>query len=101
MIIISDFIADLIGDLIGGVLEAIFPTPKSKLEKNIDELREEEWFSQLDKDVRYHYIIWNNSKVKRYLKKPENIKVLKSSEDERGKFIHLVIKEHKKFVGIR
>ncbi|MBV7504391.1 hypothetical protein KW850_03820 [Bacillus sp. sid0103] len=92
---------DFIIDLICFIIEAIIPTPKSKLEKNIEELKEEEWFSELHKDVRYHYIIWNNSKVKRYLKKPENIKILKSSEEGRDKFIELVIKEHKKFVGIR
>ena len=99
--LIIDFVGDLIGDLLGGLLQAIIPTPKSKLEKNIDELRGEEWFLHLDNDLRYNYIIWHNNKVKRILKKPENIKVLKSSEDEREKFIELVMKEHKKFVGIR
>lgn len=99
--LISDFIGDLIGDLLGGLLEAIIPTPRSKLEKNMDELRGEEWFLQLDNDIRYNYILWHNNKVKRFLKKPENIKVLKSSEEEREKFIELVIKEHKKFVRIR
>jgi hypothetical protein len=101
MIIISDFLIDLIGDLIGGLVEAIFPTPMSKLEKNIDELKEEEWFSNLNIDVRYNYIIWHNKKVKHFLRKPENIKILKSSEEEREKFIQLVIEEHKNFVGIR
>jgi hypothetical protein len=94
-------IIDFIVDLIGGLLEAIIPTPKSKLEKHIEELKEDEWFSQLNKDVRYNYIIWHNKKVKRYLKKPENIKILKSSEWEREKFIQLVIEEHKRFVGIQ
>ncbi|MCM3117705.1 hypothetical protein M3610_20750 [Neobacillus sp. MER 74] len=94
-------IADFIIDLIGALIEAMIPTPKSKLEKNINELKEEEWFADLDKDVRYNYIIWHNNKVKRFLKKPENVKILKSSEWEREKFIQLVIKEHKRFVGIR
>ncbi|WP_144550183.1 hypothetical protein [Bacillus sp. X1(2014)] len=98
---IVDFIVDVIGDLIGGLIEALIPTQKSKLEKHIDELKEEEWFADLDKDVRYNYIIWHNNKVKRFLKKPENVKILKSSEWEREKFIALVIKEHKRFVGIR
>ncbi|MBT2659075.1 hypothetical protein J7E81_28285 [Bacillus sp. ISL-18] len=101
MIIISDFLADLLGDLFGGLVEAIFPTSKSKLEKNIDELTEEEWFSNLYQDVRYSYIIWHNKKVKHYLRRTENIKVLKSSADDREKFIQLVIKEHNRFVGIR
>ncbi len=101
MMLISDFIGDLIGELFSGILDAIIPIPKSKLEKNIGELKGEEWFSQLDKDVRYNYIIWHNKKVKRFLSKPENIKILKSSEEERERFIALVIKEHKKFTGIR
>ncbi|PEQ82479.1 hypothetical protein CN481_25030 [Bacillus sp. AFS006103] len=99
--LIGDFIGELIGELLSGILNAIIPTSKSKLEKNIGELRGEDWFSQLDKDVRYNYIIWYNKKVKRFLSKPENIKLLKSSEEERERFIALVIKEHKKFVGIR
>lgn len=98
--LIGDFIGELIGELLSGILNAIIPTSKSKLEKNIGELRGEDWFSQLDKDVRYNYIIWYNKKVKRFLSKPENIKLLKSSEEERERFIALVIKEHKKFVGI-
>ncbi len=99
--LIGDFIGELIGELLSGILNAIIPTSKSKLEKNIGELRGEDWFSQLDKDVRYNYIIWYNKKVKRFLSNPENIKLLKSSEEERERFISLVIKEHKKFVGIR
>lgn len=99
--LISDFIGDLIGELLSGLLNVIIPTSKSKLEKNIGELRGEEWFSQLDKDYRYNYIIWNNKKVKRFLSKPEHIKLLKSSEEERESFIALVMKEHKKFTGIR
>ena len=101
MMLISDFIGELIGELVSGLLNAIIPTSKSKLEKNIGELRGEDWFSQLDKDVRYNYIIWHNKKVKRFLSKPENIKLLKSSEEERERFIALVIQEHKKFTGIR
>jgi hypothetical protein len=98
--LIGDFVGELIGELLSGILNAIIPTSKSKLEKNIGELRGEDWFSQLDKDVRYNYIIWYNKKVKRFLSKPENIKLLKSSEEGRERFIALVIKEHKKFVGI-
>ena len=99
--LISDFIGELIGELVSGLLNAIIPIPKSKLEKNIGELKGEDWFSQLDKDVRYNYIIWNNEKVKRFLSKPENIKLLKSSEAERERFIALVIEEHKRFVRIQ
>lgn len=92
---------DFIIDLCGFILEAIIPTPKSKLDRNMEELKEEDWFLELDKDVRYNYIIWQNKKVKRFLSKPENIKILKSCDEEREKFIQLVISEHKRFVGIR
>jgi hypothetical protein len=91
-------IVDLIVDLLGGLLEWIIPTPKSKLEKHIEELKSEDWFFQLDQDYRYNYIIWNNRKVKRFLGRPQNIKILKSNEEEKEKFIRLVMQEHEKFV---
>lgn len=91
-------IVDLIAYLLGSLLEWIIPTPRTTLEKHIEELKSEEWFLQLDQDYRYNYIIWSNKKVKRFLSKPQNIKILKSNEEERVKFIRLVMKEHEKFV---
>ena len=91
-------IVDLIVDLLGSLLEWIIPTPKSKLEKHIEELKSEDWFFQLNQDYRYNYIIWNNRKVKRFLGRPQNIKILKSNEEEKEKFIRLVMQEHEKFV---
>ncbi|MFJ5717653.1 hypothetical protein [Neobacillus sp. NPDC093127] len=94
--LISDFIVELLSSL----LQSIIPTSKSKLEKNINQLMGEEWFSQMNNDYRYNYIIWHNRKVKRFLSKPENVKILKSKEDEKEKFIRLVIQEHQKFVKL-
>ena len=99
--LIGDFIGELIGELLSGILNAIIPTSKSKLEKNIGELRGEDWFSQLDKDVRYNYIIWYNKKVKRFLSNEKNIKMITSMDFERENFIHLVKEEHAKFTGLR
>jgi hypothetical protein len=78
-----------------------FYTPKTKLEKSMDKLRDEKWFSTLMDDYRYSYIIWNNRKVKRILVKPGNVEILMKSETEREKFIRLVEMEHKKFVGLK
>lgn len=77
-----------------------FYTPKSKLEKNIDKLKNEEWFSSLYEDYRYSYIIWHNKKVKRFLIKPKNIELLIKNEQEKESFIHLIKQEHNKFVGL-
>jgi hypothetical protein len=78
-----------------------FYTPKTKLEKSMDKLRDEKWFSTLIDDYRYSYIILNNRKVKRILVKPGNVEILMKSETEREKFIRLVEMEHKKFVGLK
>lgn len=78
-----------------------FYTPKSKLEKNIDKLKNEIWFSSLYADYRYSYIIWHNKKIKRILIKPENIELLIKNEQEKEKFIHLIKQEHIKFVGLK
>jgi uncharacterized protein YlbG (UPF0298 family) len=78
-----------------------FYTPKSKLEKSMDKLRDEKWFSTLIDDYRYSYIIWNNRKVKRFLVKSENVELLIKNETEREKFIRLVEMEHRKFVELK
>jgi hypothetical protein len=87
-------------ELIANVL-LFFYTPKTKLEKSMDKLRDEKWFSTLMDDYRYSYIILNNRKVKRILVKPGNVEILMKSETEREKFIRLVEMEHKKFVGLK
>jgi hypothetical protein len=87
-------------DLIVNAL-LFFYTPKSKLEKNIDKLRNEKWFSTLMDDYRYSYIIWSNRKVKRILVKSENVELLINNETEREKFINIVEMEHRKFVGLK
>jgi hypothetical protein len=78
-----------------------FYTPKSKIEKNMDKLRNEKWFSTLMDDYRYSHIIWSNRKVKRILVKSENIELFIKNEKEREKFIKLVEHEHRKFVGLK
>jgi hypothetical protein len=87
-------------DLIANTL-LFFYTPKSKLEKNIDELRNEKWSSTLIDDYRYSYIICSNRKVKRILAKSENVELLIKNVTEREKFINLVEMEHRKFVGLK
>jgi hypothetical protein len=90
------FLFELVADAL-----LFFYNPKSKLEKNIDILGNEKWFSKLKDDYRYSHIIWNNRKVKRILVKSENIELLLKNETEREKFIQLVEKEHRKFVGLK
>jgi hypothetical protein len=90
------FLFELIADVL-----LFFYTPKSKLEKSLDKLRVEKWFSTLMDDYRYSYIISNDRKVKRFLVKPGNVEILMKSETEREKFIRLVEMEHKKFVGLK
>ncbi len=75
------------------------PYFKSKWEKNMDKLIDEEWFKQLNDDFRYSYIIRNNKKVKRILAKDDNIPLLQTDEQFRNDFIALVKDEHVKYVG--
>jgi hypothetical protein len=75
-----------------------FYHPKSKLEKNIEELKTEDWFKQLYEDIRYEYIIWSNKKVKMFLLKKENIQLLKTDEQVRIEFIDLIKSEHARFM---
>ncbi|MEH7439444.1 hypothetical protein V7182_18370 [Neobacillus drentensis] len=100
---ISNLLFDLLIDLAGGVIEFFLPdwSPKSKFEKHLIRLREEDWFTSLEMDVRYSYIIHQNRKVKRFLSIEKNIKMITSMDFERENFINLVKEEHAKFTGVR
>lgn len=100
---ISGFIIDLLVDIAGEIIEFLIPewSPKSKFEKHLIRLREEDWFTSLEKDVRYGYIIHHNRKVKRFLSSEQNIKMITSMDFERDHFINLVKEEHAKFTGVR
>jgi hypothetical protein len=86
---------DLAGELAGHLI----PSPEAKFEKHIIRLKEEDWFSELDKDYRYEYIIHQNRRVRRFLCSEKNIKLILSMDEEREKFINLVKEEHVKFTS--
>ena len=88
-----EFIFGMIGETI-----LYFFIPKSKFEKNVDKLKQEEWFVTLDEDYRYNYIIWNNRKIKRYLIKSSNVDRLIENDQEQKKFTELIEQEHLKFI---
>lgn len=73
--------------------------PESKFEKNVEKLKQEEWFATLDKDYRYNYIIWNNKKVKRFLTSTNNLNMLLIDDLEQTKFTELIKKEHLKYIS--
>jgi hypothetical protein len=64
-------------------------------------LKQEAWFSSLEKDYRYSYIIYQNSRVKRFLSSEKNVKMIISMDEEKERFINLVIEEHVKFTRLR
>jgi hypothetical protein len=73
--------------------------PESKFEKNVEKLKQEDWFATLDKDYRYNYIIWNNKKVKRFLTSTNNLNMLLIDDLEQTKFTELIKKEHLKYIS--
>ncbi|MBS4215218.1 hypothetical protein [Neobacillus rhizophilus] len=94
-------IIDLLIDIAGKIIEHLIPNPTAKFEKNMIRLKDEAWFSELEKDYRYQYIIYNNRKVKRFLSNETNVKKIISMDLEREQFILLIKEEHEKFVGLR
>lgn len=88
-----EFIFGLLGETI-----LYFFIPTSKFEKNVDKLKQEDWFVTLEKDYRYNYIIWNNRKIKSYLIKSSNLELLIENEQEQKKFTELIKQEHLKFI---
>jgi hypothetical protein len=89
---------DIAGDIIGEFIPDL--SPKSKFEKHVSRLKEEAWFSTLEKDYRYGYIIFQNSKVKRFLSSERNVKMVLNMEEEKEKFISLIKEEHSKFTKL-
>jgi hypothetical protein len=76
-----------------------FFIPESKFEKNVEKLKQEDWFVTLNEDYRYNYFIWNNSKVKRFISKSNNLNMLLIDDVEQKKFIELIKQEHLKFIS--
>jgi hypothetical protein len=101
--VISQFIIDLFLEFVGELVGHFIPdwSPESKFEKHIKRLKDEAWFSSLLEDYRYEYIIFQNSRVKRFLCNERNIKMITSMDEEREKFIRLVKEEHVKFTKLR
>jgi hypothetical protein len=77
----------------------LFFIPESKFEKNVEKLKQEDWFVTLNEDYRYNYFIWNNSKVKRFISKSNNLNMLLIDDVEQKKFIELIKQEHLKFIS--
>ncbi|MGG3471437.1 hypothetical protein ABES02_28710 [Neobacillus pocheonensis] len=94
-----DIVIDIALELVGFFIPDF--SPKSKFEKHIIRLTEEAWFSSLEQDYRYGYIIYNNKNVKRFLSNEKNVKMIISMDIEREKFISLVKKEHVRFTRLR
>lgn len=95
-----DTILGLLFDIAGEVIGFFIPNPKTKFEKHIERLKEEEWFSSLLADYRYSYIIYENRKVRRFLSSERNLKMIISMDAEKENFIRLVKEEHAKFTRL-
>ncbi|WP_040203492.1 hypothetical protein [Neobacillus jeddahensis] len=102
MIFISSILIDLLFDIGGAIIELLIPDRafNSKFEKNVSRLKEEDWFFTMTKDYRYHYIIYQNRKVRRFLANEKHVKMILSMDEERENFIRLVKEEHARFTGI-
>lgn len=61
-----------------------------KIDKNIDELRELEWFNALYESERHRKSFSINYKVRKYLQSTILVTRLKTSEREQQKFIRLL-----------
>ena len=98
MKLIIEILIDLVAEIIGYFIPKL--APKTKFENNINRLKEEAWFSSLEEDYRYGYIIYQNRTVKRFLGNNNNVKMVLSMDEEREKFIRLVKEEHEKFTRL-
>lgn len=96
---IIELLVEIVGEMIGHFLPDL--SPQTKFEKHLTRLRKEAWFSSLEKDFRYEYIIHHNKQVKRFLSSEKHIKMITSMEEERENFIRLVKKEHERYTALR
>lgn len=63
-----------------------------KIDKNIEELRQLEWFNDLYENERHHKSFFINLKVRKYLESSIRVSRLKSNEREQKKFSQLLEK---------
>jgi hypothetical protein len=89
-----EFFIDLIAALLMGF------SPKSRMEKNMEKLKQEEWFLSLCEDYRYQHILFHSKKVKRTLCNNQIVEQLLSNAQERQWFIEMVKQEHEDYVKL-
>ncbi|MFD6510499.1 MULTISPECIES: hypothetical protein [unclassified Bacillus (in: firmicutes)] len=82
---------DVIADVI-----LFYPRNDMKLKHHIAKLSEFEWFRNLHEDKKYTSLIWNNSKIKKYILSSGNMDGLLKSERKQTEFVQLVYSEYKK-----
>ncbi len=68
----------------------------SQYEKNVERLKQEEWFSVLMADYRYEHIIRYNREVKQLLEDPQHVERLADNGEERKKFVAYIHREYAK-----
>ncbi|MCL6573355.1 MAG: hypothetical protein K6T88_17000 [Bacillus sp. (in: Bacteria)] len=89
-----EFLFELIAAILMGF------SPKSRMEKNMEKLKQEEWFLSLCEDYRYQHILSHSKKVKRTLCNNQMVEQLLSNIQEREWFIEIVKQEHEVYVKL-
>ncbi|HEY2420071.1 MAG TPA: hypothetical protein VGI04_01560 [Neobacillus sp.] len=89
-----EFLFELIATMLMGF------SPKSSMEKNMEKLKQEDWFLSLCEDYRYQHILFHSKKVKRTLRNKQMVEQLLSNAQEREWFIEMVKQEHEDYVKL-
>lgn len=92
------FRMEFLFELIAGILIGF--SPKSRIEKNMETLKKEEWFLFLWNDYRYQHILFHSNKVKRILRNNQRVENLLTHSQEQERFIDMVKQEHEDYVRL-
>ncbi|QOV12242.1 hypothetical protein JNUCC6_05610 [Viridibacillus arvi] len=85
-----EFIAGLFGSI--GYSETL---NTKKIDQNIDQLKQHDWFKNIYEDERYHRLFFVSKKVRRYLQSTIRVRKIIRSKEAQKKLLSLLNKQIK------
>jgi len=87
-----DFLFDLLSGM-GGVNTGGLNT--KKIDKNIEQLKQQEWFEKIYEDKEYHRLFYTNKHVRSYLQSSIRVKIIIRNNKGQGKLMSILDKQLK------
>ena len=87
-----DFLFDFLSGMVGVSTGAL---NTRKIDKNIEQLKQQEWFKKIYEDEKYHRLFFTNRHVRAYLQSSTRVKKIIRSNEAQRKLMSILDKQLK------